>query len=205
MVLEYPVCVSSFNAKGLIMKKILLASKSPRRKELLALLDLPFSTEVREVEEIYPKNIDPEKVAEYLAKLKSSVFNSILKDQVVITADTVVLSKGEILGKPKDFAEAKKMLSSLSHSSHQVITGVCLSSTEKIISFSSSTIVHFKKLSKTEINYYLENYKPYDKAGSYGIQEWIGAIGITKIEGSYSNVVGLPVQELHKQLLDHFL
>lgn len=203
--LEYPVCASSFKAKNQIMKRILLASKSPRRKELLSLLDLSFSIEVREVDEVFPQNIKLEKVAEYLAKLKADAFDSIPKDQVIITADTVVLSKGEILGKPKDYTEAHKMLSSLSDSSHQVITGVCLTSTDKRISFSSTTTVCFKKLSEDEINYYIKNYKPFDKAGSYGIQEWIGAIGITKIEGSYFNVVGLPVQELHKQLLEHFL
>lgn len=187
------------------MINIILASKSPRRKELLELLDIPFSIEVREIEEIFSKDLELEKVAEYLAKLKASVYDSVQKNQVVITADTVVLYKGKILGKPKNLSEAKKMLYSLSNSSHQVITGVCIKSSEKIISFSSSTTVHFKKLSEKEINYYVESYKPYDKAGSYGIQEWIGAIGITKIEGSYFNVVGLPVQELYKQLSEHFL
>mgnify|MGYP001380212990 CR=1 FL=1 len=187
------------------MKDILLASKSPQRKNLLSLLDLNFSIEVREIQEIFPKDIKLEKVPEYLAKLKASAFYPVKKNQVVITADTVVLSKGEILGKPKDSIDAKKMLNSLSGSQHEVITGVCISSSEKIISFSKSTKVHFKKLSKTEIDYYLGKYKPYDKAGSYGIQEWIGAIGITKIEGSYFNVVGLPVHELHKQLFKHFM
>ncbi|MCS5663233.1 MAG: Maf family nucleotide pyrophosphatase [Flavobacteriales bacterium] len=183
------------------MKNIILASQSPRRKELLELLDLNFIVEVREVDEVFPKSLDVTKVAEYLAKLKASAFTDIHADQIVITADTVVILDKQILGKPKDKTEAAKMLQSLSNRSHRVITGVCMKSKDKIISFSNTTKVFFKELTSSEIEYYIENYKPFDKAGSYGIQEWIGAIGITKIEGSYFNVVGLPIQELNEQLL----
>jgi septum formation protein len=183
------------------MKNIILASQSPRRKELLELLDLNFTVEVREVNEVFPESLEVDKVAEYLAKLKAAAFTNIPTDQIVITADTVVILDEQILGKPKDKTEATKMLQSLSNRSHSVITGVCMKSKDKIISFSNTTKVFFKELTSSEIEYYIENYKPFDKAGSYGIQEWIGAIGITKIEGSYFNVVGLPIQELNEQLV----
>jgi len=182
------------------MKSIILASQSPRRKELLSLLDLEFTVEVKSIDEIFPKDLKTSKVAEYLAELKASAFTNIKDDQVIITADTVVILNDTILGKPKDKAEAKEMLHRLSNRSHDVITGVCLKSAQKISTFSSSTKVYFRDLTDAEIDYYIENYKPYDKAGSYGIQEWIGAIGITKIVGSYFNVVGLPIQELNEQL-----
>ncbi len=182
------------------MKSIILASQSPRRKEILSLLNLEFTVEVKSIDEIFPKDLKTSKVAEYLAKLKASVFTNIKDEQVIITADTVVILNDTILGKPKDKAEATEMLHRLSNRGHEVITGVCLKSAQKSIAFSSSTKVYFKDLTDAEIDYYIENYKPYDKAGSYGIQEWIGAIGITKIEGSYFNVVGLPIQELNEQL-----
>jgi len=182
------------------MKSIILASQSPRRKELLSLLDLEFTVEVKSIDEIFPKDLNTSKVAEYLAELKASAFTNIKDDQVIITADTVVILNDTILGKPKDKAEATEMLHRLSNRSHEVITGVCLKSAQKTSTFSSSTKVYFRDLTDAEIDYYIENYKPYDKAGSYGIQEWIGAIGITKIEGSYFNVVGLPIQELNEQL-----
>lgn len=182
------------------MKSIILASQSPRRKELLSLLDLEFKVEVKSIDEVFPKDLKTSEVAEYLAMLKASAFTTIEDKQVIITADTVVVLDDTILGKPNNIVEASKMLRSLSNRNHEVITGVCLKSAKKVISFSSSTKVYFKNLSNAEIDYYIENYKPYDKAGSYGIQEWIGAIGITKIEGSYFNVVGLPIQELNEQL-----
>jgi len=182
------------------MKNIILASKSPRRKELLELLDLNFTVEVPEVDEVFPESLDVTKVAEYLANLKADAFTNIPTDTVVITADTVVILDEQILGKPKDKAEAVNMLKSLSNRCHKVITGVCIKSKDKTVSFSNTTKVFFKELSSSEIEHYIENYKPFDKAGSYGIQEWIGAIGITKIEGSYFNVVGLPIHELNKQL-----
>ena len=183
------------------MNNIILASKSPRRKELLELLDLNFTVEVLEVNEVFPESLDVTKVAEYLANLKADAFTNIPTDTVVITADTIVILDEQILGKPKDKAEAIKMLKTLSNRSHKVITGVCIKSKDKTVSFSNTTKVFFKELSSSEIDYYIENYKPFDKAGSYGIQEWIGAIGITKIEGSYFNVVGLPIQELNERLV----
>jgi len=186
------------------MKNIILASKSPRRKELLELLDLNFTVEAPKVNEVFPESLEVDKVAEYLADLKADAFTNIPTDTVVITADTVVILDEQILGKPKNKTEATKMLHSLSNRSHKVMTGVCIKSKDKTVSFSNTTKVFFKELTSSEIEYYIENYKPFDKAGSYGIQEWIGAIGITKIEGSYFNVVGLPIQELHKQLLDKY-
>jgi len=182
------------------MKKIILASKSPRRKELLNLLDVEFTIEVRTVNEVFSDGLKTDEVAEYLARLKADAFKSIKPDELVITADTVVVLNDEILGKPKNALESQQMLKSLSGKSHQVITGVCLKTNERLISFSSSTKVYFKKLTITEIDYYIEKYQPFDKAGSYGIQEWIGAIGITKIEGSYFNVVGLPIYQLNEAL-----
>ena len=185
-------------------KNIILASKSPRRKELLNLLDLNFKVEVPEVDEVFPESLDVTKVAEYLANLKAAAFTNISSDTFVITADTVVILDGYILGKPKNKTEAAKMLQSLSNQNHKVMTGVCIKSKDKTISFSNTTKVFFKELTSSEINYYIENYKPFDKAGSYGIQEWIGAIGITKIEGSYFNVVGLPINQLYKNLKEYF-
>jgi septum formation protein len=182
------------------MKKIILASKSPRRKELLNLLDVEFTIEVRTVNEVFSDGLKTDEVAEYLARLKADAFKSIKPDELVITADTVVVLNDEILGKPKNALESQQMLKSLSGKNHQVITGVCLKTNERLISFSSSTKVYFKKLTITEIDYYIEKYQPFDKAGSYGIQEWIGAIGITKIEGSYFNVVGLPIYQLNEAL-----
>ena len=182
------------------MRKIILASKSPRRKELLNLLDLKFSVEVKEVNEIFSDKLKTDDVAEYLAKLKADAFSELNEDELIITADTVVVLDDEILGKPENKEEAQGMLKSLSGRSHEVITGVCLKTSKKLVSFSSSTKVYFKKLTTPEIEYYIENYQPYDKAGSYGIQEWIGAIDIHKIEGSYYNVVGLPIDQLNKEL-----
>tara|TARA_B110000008_G_C16743549_1_gene473676 strand:+ start:203 stop:763 length:561 start_codon:yes stop_codon:yes gene_type:complete len=182
------------------MKKIILASKSPRRKELLKLLDVKFSVEIREVDELYSEDLNKKDVAEYLANLKADSFIEVGKDQLIITADTIVLVEGKILGKPKNKNEAFQMLSSLSNKSHDVITGVCIKTSNKSTSFSTSTKVFFKALSSAEIEYYIDTYKPFDKAGSYGIQEWIGAVGISKIEGSYYNVVGLPIHELNKEL-----
>tara|TARA_Y100000589_G_scaffold31917_1_gene26665 strand:+ start:798 stop:1367 length:570 start_codon:yes stop_codon:yes gene_type:complete len=187
------------------IKNIILASKSPRRKELLNLLDLDFKIEITEVNEVYPDNLEVYKIAEYLANLKANAFKSIPNDTVVITADTIVILDKQILGKPKNKTEAAKMLLSLSNRNHKVMTGVCLKSKDKTISFSNTTKVFFKELTSSEINYYIENYKPFDKAGSYGIQEWIGAIGITKIEGSYFNVVGLPINQLYKNLREYFI
>jgi len=181
--------------------KIILASKSPRRKELLGGLNLPFEVIVREVDEIFPEEMKMEDIPIYLAKLKAEPF---LKEQeakvLVITADTIVWIDGEVLGKPIDHQHAMEMLRKLSGKKHIVVTGVCLTSIDKQVAFSSVTDVHFKELSDEEIEYYLDLYHPYDKAGAYGVQEWIGYIAIDRIEGSYFNVMGLPIQRLYEEL-----
>lgn len=181
--------------------QIILASQSPRRHQMLRELGVSFEIKTREVDEIYPEGLRPEEVPLYLAELKSKAFEKDMEsNQLVITADTIVCVDDWILGKPVDRADAFNMLKALSGRSHQVISGVCLQSVEKKVSFSTITHVHFKVLSDEEINYYIENYKPFDKAGAYGIQEWIGFIGIDGIEGSYFNVVGLPIQRLYQEL-----
>ncbi|NQY08056.1 MAG: septum formation protein Maf [Flavobacteriales bacterium] len=183
--------------------KIILASKSPRRKELLASLDLDFTVEIREVEENFPDDLPPEETALYIAQLKANAFSDILADNtVVITADTVVILNEQILGKPQDEADAKGMLKQLSGNQHRVITGVVLKSNEKTIAFSVSTKIHFKELTKDQIEYYVAKYQPLDKAGAYGVQEWIGHIGIDYLEGSYTNVVGFPLVEVYDALRD---
>ena len=183
-------------------KKIFLASKSPRRKQLLE--DAGFKFEIitfKEVEEIVPKNIANNEVAIYLSELKANAYkNDLLRNEILISADTIVCLENEILGKPKDYADAFKMLSNLSGKEHKVITGVTICSNTKQVSFAGETLVKFKNLTEAEIDYYITNYKPYDKAGAYGIQEWIGYIGITQIKGSYFNVMGLPVQKVYEIL-----
>lgn len=180
---------------------IILASKSPRRQQLLHDLGLKFSVQIKEVDEIYPKSLAKEEVPVYLAELKAKPFlNGLLDRDLVITADTVVCLDSAILGKPKNSEEAEKMLYDLSDREHQVITGVCFTSKQKSYSFYSVTNVRFKKLTAQEITYYISEFKPYDKAGAYGIQEWIGSIGITHIEGSFYNVMGLPIQRLYDEL-----
>ena len=182
--------------------KIILASKSPRRKELLSGLDLAFEVIIHEVDEVFPSDLPMEEIPVYLAKLKAEPFFDELKsDTLVITADTIVWIDGVVLGKPNDYAHAQEMLRQLSGKKHVVITGVCLTTKEKQVAFSASTDVYFKELTDQEIDYYLSRYHPYDKAGSYGVQEWIGYIAIEKIEGSYFNVMGLPVQRLYEELI----
>jgi septum formation protein len=182
--------------------EIILASKSPRRQQLLSDLGLKFKVQSMDIPEEFPKNLGMNEVPVYLAELKADAFRPLLKEnQLVITADTIVWLDGEVLNKPADYAEGFQMLSDLSGKKHQVITGVCLLSIEKKISFFSATDVWFKELNKEEIHFYLENYHPYDKAGAYGIQEWIGYIGINRIEGSFFNVMGLPVQSVYEHLL----
>ncbi|MDP2339250.1 MAG: Maf family nucleotide pyrophosphatase [Bacteroidota bacterium] len=181
--------------------EIILASKSPRRQQILSDLGLKFRVQAMEIPEVFPEGMGMTEIPVYLAELKSSAFLPYLKNnQLVITADTIVWLKDKVLNKPVDFADGFQMLKELSGEKHQVLTGVCLLSTEKKISFFASTDVWFKQLSDEEINYYLEHYRPYDKAGAYGIQEWIGYIGIERIEGSFFNVMGLPVQNLYEHL-----
>lgn len=185
----------------IVNRPLILASKSPRRQQLLADLALEFTIKVKDTEEIYPDDLDKEKVPEYLAKLKAKAFLDELKDEILITSDTIVLLENEILGKPKDEEDAFLMLKKLSAKMHLVVTGVCLLSSEKEVSFSEVTRVYFKPISDEAIKYYLDHFKPYDKAGSYGIQEWIGMTGIEKIEGSYFNVMGLPVHRVYEELV----
>lgn len=181
---------------------IILASNSPRRKELLRGLDIAFDVRVQpDIAEDYPANTAPADVAAYISREKANAYkDTIAENELIITADTVVIVGNEILGKPHDDAEAKEMLHKISGRKHQVVTGVCLTTTEKQRCFSVSTDVTFKNLKEEEIDYYIETYLPLDKAGAYGIQEWIGYIGVTALEGSYFNVMGLPVQRIWEEL-----
>lgn len=182
---------------------IILASQSPRRQLLMSQLGLNVTFTESEVSEDYPAGLAHDEVARYLAEKKADHFEHMLigPEQVLVTADTIVSIDGDILGKPSGREEAFAMLQRLSGKKHVVWTGVCLRSLAKSTTFCSRTDVYFKNLSREEIEYYLDHYKPYDKAGSYGAQEWIGYIGITHIEGSYFNVMGLPVQQLYEELL----
>lgn len=181
---------------------IILASNSPRRRELLRGLDIAFDVRVQpDIAETYPETTAPAYVAGYISREKADAYkDTIAENELVITADTVVIVENEILGKPHDDAEAKQMLHKISGRKHQVVTGVCLTTTEKQRCFSVSTDVTFKNLKEEEIDYYIETYRPLDKAGAYGIQEWIGYIGVTALEGSYFNVMGLPVQRIWEEL-----
>jgi len=186
--------------KNLESYQVVLASNSPRRQELLAKLGIEFIVKPSQGEENYPATLDSSLVAEFLAKQKSDWFTSFEKNELYITSDTVVVLDGTILGKPVDKTEAIQMLKNLSGKKHEVITGVSLKSKLKNKLFSVKTKVTFKNLTEEEIEYYVNIFKPFDKAGSYGIQEWIGMIGITEIEGSYFNVMGLPTQVLFEEL-----
>jgi septum formation protein len=182
--------------------KIVLASNSPRRKELLAGLDVPFEVRViNGIDESYPANLPTRQIAEYISQKKAAAYRETMAaDELVITADTIVVLDDEVMGKPHDEADACRMLHALSGKTHQVITGVTLTTTERQQSFSVLTDVTFNQLSDDEINYYVTHYRPFDKAGSYGIQEWIGYVGVTQLNGSYFNVMGLPVQRIYEAL-----
>ena len=182
--------------------RIILASNSPRRKELLAGLDISFEVKVNgDVDESYPEALSPEEIPMYVAQKKADAYASFLQeDELLITADTVVWTFEEILGKPTDREDAIKMLMKLSNRVHEVITGVCIVTKNKSTNFSVSSAVSFGYLEPSDIEYYVDKYKPYDKAGSYGIQEWIGYIGAEAINGSFFNVMGLPVQRLYREL-----
>ena len=182
--------------------RIILASNSPRRKELLAGLGISFDVlTISGIDESYPDTLAGGDIPVYLAKKKSEAYNDILRDNLlVITADTIVWHNGKVLGKPKDRREAIEMLTELSGDSHIVYTGVCVRTKDKEVSFFTESEVFFDELTSSEIEYYVDNYKPYDKAGSYGIQEWIGYVGVKRIEGSYFNIMGLPIQRLYKEL-----
>lgn len=183
--------------------QIILASQSPRRTELLKQLGLDFSLDSKSVEEVYPEGLNNVEIAIYLSQLKAAPYQMEVKEtnKLVITSDTIVCVDNDVLGKPTDRNDAIAMLQKLSGRAHEVITGVTLMSARKSKSFSASTKVFFKDLPYNEIEFYVDEFKPYDKAGAYGIQEWIGMTGIEKIEGSYFNVVGLPVQKLYTELM----
>ncbi|SHF97481.1 septum formation protein [Mariniphaga anaerophila] len=180
----------------------ILASKSPRRQELLRLLGLEFSVKIKEADEVFPDGLSKCEIPEFLALLKAKpVLPELQENDLLITADTIVYLEGEVLGKPANEQEAIQMLQKLSGKEHQVISGVCLSSVHKQVAFHAETNVRFKELKESEIQYYVTTFKPFDKAGAYGIQEWIGFIGITNIEGSFYNVMGLPIQKLYEEIL----
>ena len=188
--------------KGVWMVRVVLASQSPRRRELLAGLGIPFEVRVIEdIDEHFPEQLPASETALYIAKRKAEAYRGqMADDELIITADTVVIVGDEILGKPVDEADALRMLRLLSGRTHQVTTGVCLMTTKMLRSFDVTTDVTFKTLTDEEIMYYVNRYKPFDKAGAYGIQEWIGYIGVTGLHGSYYNVMGLPVQRIYTEL-----
>lgn len=186
-----------------LKKKLILASKSPRRSQLLKEAGFTFEIRTREVEENYPAELAVEQVAPYLARKKALASKDLIQaGEILLAADSVVIVDGQIFGKPADKTEALSMLTGLSGKMHQVITGVCLLSGEKEKTFSSVSKVFFEPISREEINYYIDRFKPFDKAGSYAIQEWIGLCKISRIEGTYSNIMGLPVHLVYKELLD---
>ncbi len=191
------------NGQWSMMKyKIILASNSPRRKELLAGLDVQFEVRIIPgIDESYPDTLPTMEIAEYIAQKKAKAYRETMADdELIITADTIVVLDDKVLGKPKDAEEARCMLHALSGKTHQVVTGVVLTTKELQKHFSVVSNVTFKTLSDNEIDYYVDTYKPMDKAGAYGIQEWIGYVGVTRLEGSYFNVMGLPVQRIYEAM-----
>lgn len=181
--------------------KIILASGSPRRQQFLKDLDIDFEIRLKDVEEIYPDALKGVEITDFLAELKAAAFADNLADnEILITSDTIVWHEDKALGKPKDYDDAFTMLQSLSGKTHEVITSVCIKTKVATETFNETSRVTFNVLSDEEIKYYLDNYKPYDKAGAYGIQEWIGLVAIAEIEGSYVNVVGLPVDKVYQHL-----
>ena len=182
--------------------KLILASKSPRRQHLLKELGFDFELCTKDVDESFPENLKAQEIPIYLCKKKADAFDEeLVDDTIVITADTIVWIDNQVLNKPENFDDAVRMLKLLSGKMHEVYTGVCLKSKNRTKTFYALTKVYFKILSQDEIEYYIRNFNPYDKAGAYGAQEWIGYIAIEKIEGSYFNVMGLPVRELYEELL----
>ena len=189
--------------KDLKKHNLILASKSPRRQYLMKELGLDFEVHTKEVDESFPENLKAQEIPLYLCQKKADAFDQELTDNtIVITADTIVWIDNQVLNKPENFDDAVRMLKLLSGKKHEVYTGVCLKSKHKTKTFYALTNVYFKELSQEEIEYYINNFNPYDKAGAYGAQEWIGYIAVEKIEGSYFNVMGLPVRELYEELLE---
>ena len=186
--------------------RLVLASNSPRRKELLRGLGIDFEVRlIGDIDESYPNDLPANEVPVYISKAKAAAYmDTMTENEVILTADTVVVCDGEILGKPYNAEDARRMLGLLSGKSHEVITGVTLSTLQWQRSFAVTTVVWFKELSADEISFYVDNYRPFDKAGAYGIQEWIGYVGVQRIEGSYFNVMGLPVQRIYEELKGYF-
>ncbi|MGV3696666.1 Maf-like protein [Flavobacterium sp.] len=180
---------------------LILASGSPRRQQFFNDLDLDFEIRLKDIDEVYPEDLKGVEITNYLAQLKANAFNNELKERdILITSDTIVWHEDKALGKPKDYDDAFAILKSLSGSTHEVITSVCFKTVAKEDTIFEVTQVTFSALSDDSIRYYLDNYKPFDKAGAYGIQEWIGLVGITRIDGSYTNVVGLPTEKVYQYL-----
>lgn len=181
---------------------IVLASGSPRRQQYMKELDANFEVRLKEVDEVYPDTFKGAAITDYLAELKAKALEgSLSPDEILITSDTIVWHEGRALGKPRDYQDAHAMLRSLSGKTHEVITSVCIKNMKKSDTFHEVTRVTFNELADEEIKYYLDNYQPFDKAGAYGIQEWIGLVAIAKIEGSYANVVGMPVDKVYQHLM----
>lgn len=182
-------------------KKIILASKSPRRQFILTEAGIEFTVKPVDILEDHFVNLPADEIAQHIAEQKAKQFPYLKEKEIVIAADTTVIINDNILGKPEDRDEAVRMLSSLSGKTHHVTSGVCIKDKNHVISFSDTTLVEFKVLTEKEINFYIDNFEPFDKAGSYGIQEWIGMIGVKRIEGSYFTVMGLPIHKLYEALL----
>jgi len=181
---------------------IILASSSPRRQQFLRDLGILFTVQTIDIEEVYPKYLHGNEITSFLAELKANAFEDEMNEKdILITADTIVRFSGKILGKPKDATDAKNMLKELSGQHHEVITSICIKTTKTSKIINDTTVVYFEKLSDEEINFYIDNFKPFDKAGSYGIQEWIGFIGVKKIEGNYTTVMGFPVHKFYKEMM----
>ncbi|AOW19866.1 Maf family nucleotide pyrophosphatase [Urechidicola croceus] len=180
---------------------VILASGSPRRQQFLKDLELDFTIQLKEVEEIYPENLKGSEITDFLAQLKSDVFQDLKENDLLITSDTIVWMDNKAIGKPKNKEEAIKIFHELSGTSHEVITSICIKTITKTKIINDTTKVYFKNLTNKEINYYINNFNPYDKAGGYGIQDWIGFIGVEKIEGNFFNVMGLPIYKLYSELL----
>ncbi|KGO86792.1 septum formation inhibitor Maf [Flavobacterium rivuli WB 3.3-2 = DSM 21788] len=180
--------------------KLILASGSPRRQQFMRDLDVDFEVRLKDVEEIYPDHLQGAEITDFLAILKAKALENLTDNEIVITSDTIVWHENKALGKPKDYNDAFAILRSLSGKTHEVITSVCIKNAGNSDVFNETTRVTFNTLSDEEITYYLDNYKPFDKAGAYGIQEWIGLVAIARIEGSYANVVGLPVDKVYQYL-----
>ena len=188
-------------SKYLKGRNIILASGSPRRQAFFAELDLDYTIQLKPIDESFPDTLQGTKITDYLAQQKAAAFTDLQAKDILITSDTIVWFKDKALNKPADQAEAFEMISSLSGKTHQVMTSVCFTSLDQQITVNDTTHVTFKELTPEEINYYIEHYQPYDKAGAYGIQEWFGYIAVTKIEGSHFNVMGLPTHKVYETLM----